>query len=65
MENMPRFEKHEDLYKRGKVIKNFLREYLKANPLDTEKKEKYCIISHSRIIATLTALGVNPEDDSL
>jgi hypothetical protein len=33
--------------------------------LKHELKEKYCIISHSRIIATLTALGVNKEDDSL
>ena len=47
------------------MIKKFLREYLEKNPLDKDKKEKYCIVSHSRIIATLTALGVNPEDDSL
>lgn len=65
IENPPRYETHADLYERGKVIKRFLREYLENNPLDVDKKERYCIISHSRIIATLTALGVNPEDDSL
>lgn len=64
MESLP-FEKNVDLYERGKTIKKFLREYLDSNPLDYNKKEKYCIISHSRIIATLTSLGVNPEDDSL
>ena len=29
----PRFENHKDLYARAKVIKQFLREYIEANPL--------------------------------
>jgi hypothetical protein len=65
MNNLPRFETHQDLFQRAKVIKRYLKEYLICNPLNHDLKEKYCIISHSRIIATLTALGVNPEDDSL
>jgi hypothetical protein len=65
MDNLPRFETHQDLFERGRVIKSFLNEYLHSHPLKHEMKEKYCIISHSRIIATLTALGVNKEDDSL
>lgn len=33
----PRYENHKDLYSRAKVIKQFLREYISANPLDQEK----------------------------
>jgi hypothetical protein len=61
----PRYENHKDLYARAKVIKQFLREYITANPLDHEKQEKYGVISHSRIIATLTASGYKEDDDSL
>lgn len=61
----PRYENHKDLYARAKVIKQFLREYITANPLDAAKKEKYGIISHSRIIATMTATGHREEDDEL
>jgi hypothetical protein len=53
------------LYARAQVIKKFLREYITANPLDNGKQEKYGIISHSRIIATMTAKGHKEEDDSL
>ena len=59
----PRYENHKDLYARAKVIKQFMREYISANPL--EGQEKYAVISHSRIIATLTATGYREEDDSL
>ncbi|TNV76426.1 hypothetical protein FGO68_gene11145 [Halteria grandinella] len=61
----PRYENHKDLYARAKVIKQFLREYITANPLNHEKQEKYGIISHSRIIATMTATGHREEDDEL
>jgi hypothetical protein len=53
------------LYARAQVIKKFLREYITANPLDDGKQEKYGIISHSRIIATMTAKSHKEEDDSL
>jgi len=39
-------------------------EFLKTNPLDNGKQEKYGMVSHSRILATLTSKGVR-EDDSL
>lgn len=45
------------------MIKQYLREYLTANPLDNAKQEKYGIISHSRIIATMTAKGVTEDDE--
>jgi hypothetical protein len=61
----PRYENHKDLYARASVIRKYLREYITANPIDSEKQEKYGIISHSRIISTLTATGVKEEDDSL
>lgn len=60
----PRYENHKDLYERATIIKTFMREYLIANPLDHNSQEKYAIVSHSRIIATLTSSGVG-EDDSL
>lgn len=60
----PRYENHKDLYERATIIKTFMREYLNANSLDHTTQEKYAIVSHSRIIATLTASGVG-EDDSL
>jgi hypothetical protein len=31
--------------------------------LDESKQEKYAVISHSRIIATLTSKGVTEEDE--
>ena len=61
----PRYENHKDLYARAKVIKQFLREYITANPLNHEKQEKYAIISHSRIIATMTATGYREEGDEI
>jgi hypothetical protein len=38
-----------------------MKEYLEGNPLNDEKCEKYGLISHSTIIASLTAKGVDPE----
>jgi hypothetical protein len=61
----PRYEDHRDLYSRAKIIKQYLREYITANPLDHSKQEKYGIISHSRIIATMTSKGVREEDNEL
>jgi hypothetical protein len=63
MVHHPRYEDHYDLYARAKVIKQYLREYLIANPLDEQKQEKYGVISHSRIIATLTSKGVDKEGE--
>lgn len=61
----PRFENHFDLYERAKIIKDFMREYLIANPLDHEQQYKYGIISHSRTMATLSASGVSAEGELL
>jgi len=61
----PRYENHKDLFQRAKVIKQYLREYINANPLDHEKQEKYAVISHSRIIATMTAKAVDENDELL
>ena len=35
-----------------------MREYLRNNPLNTEKQEKYCIVAHFFIIAALHAKGI-------
>lgn len=59
----PRYENHKDLFARAKVIRQYLREYLNANHLDESKQEKYGVISHSRIIATLTSKGVTEDDE--
>lgn len=56
-----RFENDSDLIDRAKVIKKFLREYINANPLKEETQEKYAVIAHSRIIATLTASGLKDD----
>lgn len=42
-----------------------MREYITANPLDQSKQEKYGVISHSRILATLTASGVSEDGELL
>lgn len=60
----PRYENHKDLFERAKIIRTFMREYITAYPLDNANQEKYGIVSHSRIIATMTASGIG-EDDSL
>lgn len=38
-----------------------MREYLRMYPLKDD--EKYCISTHSQFIATLTAEGLDPDDD--
>ncbi|CDW86509.1 UNKNOWN [Stylonychia lemnae] len=61
----PRYETHSDLFKRAQIIKTFMREYLISHPLDHSSQEKYGLVSHSRIMATLTASGVNEKEELL
>lgn len=56
----PRFEDCESLLRRADVIRGFMRENLRANPLQGD--EKYGIVCHSMIIATLTAKGLDEND---
>lgn len=56
----PRFEDCESLLRRGAVIKGFMKENLRMNPLEGD--EKYAIVCHSMIIATLTAEGLDESD---
>lgn len=48
--NQPRYETFKDLYERAKVIKEFMKEYITANPLEPDSQEKLGIITHSRCI---------------
>jgi hypothetical protein len=58
--HIPRFEDCESLLRRAEVIKGFMRENLRQNPLEND--EKYAIVCHSMIIATLTAEGLDEND---
>ena len=49
-----------DLLRRGVVIDDFLKEYLRCNPLNGQ--QKYGVVCHSMIIATLTSSGLDPND---
>lgn len=59
----PRYENHHDLFARVKIIKQFMREYITANPLDNSKQEKYGIVAHSRVMATMTAASIGENDE--
>jgi len=54
------FENFGNLLARANIIKRFMKENLKANPL--EGQEKYALVCHSTIIAALTSEGL--EDPS-
>ena len=54
------FEDPHDLIRRKGLIDEFLKEYLRTNPLGEGKK--YGIVCHSMIIAALTSKGVDLED---
>ena len=56
----PQFEDAASLLRRAAVANEFMKEYLKANPL--KEGEKYAISTHSMFIATLTAEGLDPSD---
>jgi len=56
----PRFEDCESLLRRAEVIKGFMKENLRTNPLEGD--EKFAIVCHSMIIATLTAEGLDESD---
>jgi hypothetical protein len=51
------FEDRADLYERSLVIKDFFREYLRANPLNNDAGEKYGVVTHSSILSGMTATG--------
>lgn len=61
----PHLESKADLWDRAHVIKQFMREYIAANPLDSESQEKYCIVTHSAILSALTAKGIDRDSDTL
>lgn len=56
----PQFEMPADLLRRKVVIDEFLKEYLRCNPLAEGKKN--AIVCHSLIIATMTSQGEDPSD---
>lgn len=56
----PRFEDCKDLLRRADVIRAFMREYLEANPVEGD--QKIAIVSHSMIMATMTAEGLDEND---
>ena len=56
----PRFEDCASLLRRGAVAKEFMREYLRVNPLKDD--EKYAVSTHSMFIATMTAEGLDEND---
>jgi len=58
--HVPRFEDCESLLRRADVFKDFIREYLRVNPLQGD--EKLCVVTHSQFIATLTAEGLDESD---
>ena len=53
----PKFESVPALFSRAKIIKAWMKDNLRMNELKGD--EKYGIVSHSMIIATLTAKGVD------
>ena len=56
----PRFEDCESLLRRADVIKAFMKEYERMNPLTGD--EKFGIVCHSQLIATMTAEGLDEND---
>jgi len=54
------YEDLDSLMRRCDIIRAFMKEFLRSNPL--EGQQKYGIVSHSFIIACLTADGLNKED---
>ena len=54
------FEDPYDLRRRKALVDDFLKEYLRSNPLENGKK--YGVVCHSMMIATLTSTGINLED---
>jgi len=56
----PRFEDAESLLRRADVIREFMREYLRAHPMEGD--EKIAITCHSMLIATMTAEGPDEND---
>ena len=49
-------EPHDDLYKRGQNVKQFLQYFSETAQID--KSEKIAVVCHSALIASLNAKGV-------
>lgn len=54
------FEDPDSLLRRAAVIDEFLKEHLRCNPLQGD--QKYGVVCHSMIIATMTSEGPDPSD---
>ena len=54
------FEDVDSLLRRATVIDDFLKEHLRCNPLEGD--QKYAVVCHSMIIATMTSEGADPSD---
>ena len=54
-----KFEDNESLLRRAWIIKDFMKEYLRTNPL--EGQQKYGIVCHSVIIGAMTAEGMDKD----
>jgi hypothetical protein len=54
------FEDSESLWRRAGILREFMKENLRSNPL--EGQQKYAIVCHSMIIACLTADGIDESD---
>jgi len=59
-EYQPRFEDPASLLRRRTIVEEFMKEYLRMNPLTGQ--EKYGIVCHSMLMATMTCEGLNPND---
>ena len=53
------FEDPESLLQRAQVIDEFLKEYLRMNPVGDKK---YALVSHSMIISAMTSEGTDKSD---
>jgi hypothetical protein len=54
------FENAQALLDRAEAIKQWMKQVVAANPVSTD--EKFAVICHSKIIAALTAEGLDPND---
>ena len=54
------FENSQALLDRAEAIKQWMKQVVAANPVTAD--EKFCVVCHSKIIAALTAEGLDPDD---
>lgn len=53
------FETEAEIFVRAQRCREFLKEYLRANPVNAD--EKIAVVCHSKIIAGMTAKGVDSD----